>query len=469
MKKIILIIFFTVRTLCAYCQSENFNSLLILIDSVKDDTKRLELINNFFDESSQINPLTDIQNSQKLLLHAQKGNDKIAESISLAKIGHDYRVFGNTAKGLEYTYKALEIAEQTNNLSLLSTIKHNLGNIYKDREDYPRAINYYLYEEEAGLKLKDYETCSDAQKNLGAVYLLMGKLDSALMYSQRSYELALRIGKTDNLSYTFTQLGGVNSKLGNGLVAVGYFNLAVSGAIKTKYPRELNWAYMGLAEHYYVNKQIDSSAFYAKKSIEAVQNTAFYNMTIKPAKLLAKIYRNTNSDSALKYYEIYTKANDSLFSTKASQQTQLITFENELRQNELFAEKKKTEDQRKQNIQFALIAIGIVSFIILYLLLSHSFITNTKVIEFFGVIALLIVFEFLNLFLHPYLDRYTDHSPVLMLFILVCLAAILVPLHHRVEKWATKKLVEKNKQVRLANAKKTIRLLSDEKLGNNNL
>ena len=361
----------------------------------------------------------------------------------------------------------MEIAEHTNNLTLLSSIKHNLGNIYKDREDYSRAINNYLFEEEAGLKLKDYETCSNAQKNLGAVYLLMGKLDSALMYSQRSYELSLRIGKTDNLSYTFTQLGGVNSKLGNGLVAVGYFNLAVDYAIKTKYPRELNWAYMGLAEHYYLNKQIDSGAFYAKKSIDAVQNTAFYNMTIKPAKLLANIYRNTNADSALKYYEIYTKTNDSLFSTKASQQTQLITFENELRQNELFAEKKKTEDQRKQNIQFALIAIGIVSFIILYLLLSHSFITNTRVIEFFGVTALLIVFEFLNLFLHPYLEKLTDHSPVLMLLILVCLAAILVPLHHKVEKWATKKLVEKNKQVRLANAKKTIRLLSDEKLEKN--
>ena len=49
-----------------------------------------------------------------------------------------------------------------------------------------------------------------------------------------------------------------------------------------------------------------------------------------------------------------------------------------------------------------------------------------------------------------------------MLLALVGIAALLVPLHHKVEHWATKKLVEKNKQIRLANAKKTISELSEE-------
>jgi hypothetical protein len=34
-----------------------------------------------------------------------------------------------------------------------------------------------------------------------------------------------------------------------------------------------------------------------------------------------------------------------------------------------------------------------------------------------------------------------------------------VPLHHRLENWATKKLVEKNKAIRLAAAKKTVEQL----------
>jgi hypothetical protein len=49
-----------------------------------------------------------------------------------------------------------------------------------------------------------------------------------------------------------------------------------------------------------------------------------------------------------------------------------------------------------------------------------------------------------------------------MLLALVCIAALLVPLHHRMQKWTTTKLVEKNKAIRLANAKKTIAKLEDK-------
>ena len=168
------------------------------------------------------------------------------------------------------------------------------------------------------------------------------------------------------------------------------------------------------------------------------------------------IYRGNNVDSAFKYSELSRITNDSLFNAKAIQQTQLMTFEDELRQQKSAAEKLKAEEQRKQNIQYALLALGIITFIILFLALSRRHITNTKVIQFLGVVALLVVFEFLNLLLHPILERITHHNPILMLLTLVCIAALLVPLHHKLEKWATNKLVEKNKQVRLAAAKKTI-------------
>jgi amino acid transporter len=129
---------------------------------------------------------------------------------------------------------------------------------------------------------------------------------------------------------------------------------------------------------------------------------------------------------------------------------------------ELAAAKEKEAEDQKQNIQFALIALGIIILITLYLILSRSFITSTQMIEFFGVMALLIVFEFLNLLLNPLLENITNHTPVLMLLVLVCMAAILIPLHHKLEKWATNTLIKKNKEVRLAKAKKTIITLEEE-------
>ena len=88
-----------------------------------------------------------------------------------------------------------------------------------------------------------------------------------------------------------------------------------------------------------------------------------------------------------------------------------------------------------------------------------SIIVNEKLIEFLGVLGLLIVFEFINLLIHPYLATFTNDSPIFMLIVLVAIAALLIPLHHKLEKWITEKMVEKNKKIRLDAAKKTIEKL----------
>ncbi len=170
-----------------------------------------------------------------------------------------------------------------------------------------------------------------------------------------------------------------------------------------------------------------------------------------------------NTDSAYYYSKVESEIRELIFNQNNQNTIQALAFKEQLRIIEDKAKKSEEAHQRKQNIQYALIAFGILSFIILFLLLSRQLITNTKVIQFLGVVALLVVFEFLNLLLHPFLERITNHSPVLMLLALVCIAALLVPLHHKVEKWATAKLVEKNKKIRLAAAKKTI-----EQLGGTN-
>src|SRR5205085_776798 len=112
-----------------------------------------------------------------------------------------------------------------------------------------------------------------------------------------------------------------------------------------------------------------------------------------------------------------------------------------------------------QNIQYAAIAICLIILIVLFLAFSHSIIASPKMIKFVGIISLLLIFEFLNLLLHPSLGVVTNHSPVLMLLAMVGIAALLVPLHHKIEKWITYKLVEKNKRIRLAAAKRTIEVL----------
>ena len=51
--------------------------------------------------------------------------------------------------------------------------------------------------------------------------------------------------------------------------------------------------------------------------------------------------------------------------------------------------------------------------------------------EFMGMLGVLMLFEFIALLIHPYIEKWTHHNPVLMLLILVAVASLLVPLHHK--------------------------------------
>jgi hypothetical protein len=96
-------------------------------------------------------------------------------------------------------------------------------------------------------------------------------------------------------------------------------------------------------------------------------------------------------------------------------------------------------------------------------LFSRSIIANERLISFFGILGLLVIFEFINLLIHPWLASITHESPVLMLLALVIIASLLIRLHHRLEHWISEKVIKKNKAIRLAAAKKTIRKLEKNK------
>jgi hypothetical protein len=339
--------------------------------------------------------------------------------------------------------------------------KNQMAHVYKDRGEYKQALELYLAAKALAEKGKNQQVLIYVNMNLGFIYLNMEQFDAALTCTQKAYELSLKINSKKRNS-ALEVLGRIHTKLGNLQLAYAYCKTAVKEEIERGNKRWLISAYTGLAEYFKQANQVDSCLIYSKKAIGVVKNSPFFYLSIAPAKMIADIYKKSNCDSTLKYLEIYQNANDSLFSKKNNEQMQSMTFDDNMHQIELARGKKEQEEEQKHQIQFALIAIGIVVLLFLYLLLSRSFITSTQLIEFFGVMALLIVFEFLNLILHPFLENITNHTPILMLLALVCIAGMLIPLHHKLEKWATNKLVKKNKEVRLANAKKTIETLKEE-------
>jgi tetratricopeptide (TPR) repeat protein len=424
----------------------------------KDDDKKVDLAVSLFLTGLDKDPYLTMETGQALLKQGLENNDQTREAAAYCILGTGLRVSGNPIRGLETQQKALQLAEKANNFSLLAMVKNQMAHTYRDREEWESAFKLYSAALNDAAKGKNEVIKIWPLMNLGVCYLNLNKLDSALKYLQRAYELSITINQWD-LPYMLWNLGSVHSKMGNALLAVSYFKMSIQMSEDSKRFRQLCFAYTELGEHFQRMNQQDSCIFYLKKALIAVDHTPFFFMSVKPAKMLTDIYERSNCDSTLKYAGIYKIANDSVFSNKINQQIQVLTFDEEFRQQELTNDRINAEKHRKQNIQYALIAACIITFIILFLLFSRSIVANERLISFFGILGLLVVFEFINLLIHPWLSSFTHESPVLMLLALVLIASLLIPLHHRLEKWINERMTEKNKAIRLEAAKKTIERL----------
>lgn len=396
---------------------------------------------------------------------------KTDEDSLLAKAYlHIANYFGNTSdyeQALDYQFKSLSLAEKAQNDYDIWLAAKEAGITFKRLKNYDEALRY-LRKAELYLKKSPYQKAESANRtytHFAEVYLGLGQLDSALRYIQLTNELTAKDKDPYGYARVLYIFAAVYKAKGDSDLAESYYKKCIAFSdVENIYAPYVS-ATTDYGQYLYDKKQYALSKAYAlsgyNKAIEAKNKSGVINA----AALLRKTYYAIGQKDSSYYYSTIKDAySDSVFNEQQRNQIQNLSFSQQIKENEEQIKLSEEAEQRERNIQYALIAIGIIVLLTLYLLLSRSFITNTKLIEFFGIVALLIVFEFLNLLLHPFLERITHHNPVLMLLALVCIAALLVPLHHKVEKWATAKLVEKNKQIRLAAAKKTIQQL-DTKSG----
>ena len=86
-----------------------------------------------------------------------------------------------------------------------------------------------------------------------------------------------------------------------------------------------------------------------------------------------------------------------------------------------------------------MIGIFIPGIFILTLALSRVRM-HPRIVRLLGVLSLLFLFEYLTLLLHPAVANLTHHTPVLEILIFVGVAALVIPLHHKLEHWLIHKL-----------------------------
>lgn len=375
---------------------------------------------------------------------------------------------GDNATAMEYFFKGIPHAEKANDKRRISSLYFDLSLVYINLQNNDELLKYTRKGGEnlpaASHPLYNY-MLAQYLRGMTTYFIRNNQADSALHYALAAEE---NNPKANSLVFEFAAhrlTGAAYALAGEKELADIFYNKALVLKKQIRSNAELLRFSFDYVPYLLKDKRLKEAKDQAAQLLELGKEFNNNNLKLAGAGYMQQVFDSLhNIDSAYYYSRMEAGINAQIFSQNNINKMQALAFNDQIRNIEEEARKTEENQRRKENIQYALIALGIISFIIFFLLLSRRHITNTKLIQFLSAVALLLVFEFLNLLLHPFLERITHHSPVLMLLALVCIAALLVPLHHKLEKWATHKLVEKNKQIRLASAKKTIEELEKNKL-----
>jgi len=427
--------------------------------------------------------------SARLLMQTAKGEEKFE---AMRRLDRYYYTTGLYDSSVLFQKQMYALAKELKSDSIMYLLFRAIGNRYGTRTDYNFALENYFnalkYARTGRIKAGLYQNIayiygvtentevalSYLQKgdalgvpnpffqNLlyGMVYNSLQKPDSALSYLKKCDENDTKDFDATVFAILPTQIGRAYELKSDTLLAKAYYEKAIAYCRKEKIASAQIRHGNVYCEFLLREGNYDEARQLALENLSVARNTGINEGISNVARILRKIYTKLgDKDSIIYYAKMQMDYKDSVSNQKRIAEFQNMTFAQQLKDIDEQSKIDEANERRRHNIQYASIALGIIVFICIFLLLSRSIIVNEKWIEFLGVLGLLIVFEFINLFIHPYISEATNDSPVFMLAILVIVAALLIPLHHRLEHWIKEKMVEKNRKIRLVAAKKIIEKL----------
>jgi two-component system NtrC family sensor kinase len=313
---------------------------------------------------------TAIQLAQKAISLARQIQYKKGEAAAMSTYGWALWAAGDYDKAVEASLKSLNLYKGLKDYPWMTFLYAELEVFYRDAGDFGQAFKYgklskYLYDS----LISTHELNGSLPiLQIGSVFLVTNQIDSASFYITKAYEIENTNKRTSGHGgYVYNLLGEVEAKKKHYAEALRYYQSAISTAISEKNNFDIVYSYDLLAKFYQETRKIDSSIWYAKEVLANPGFSIFRREALDALAILAQDYRLTNkNESALKYLELRVALNDSLFNKEKTRAIQNLTFNEELRQQEIEAVKIQYQNHVKLYAVFALAGVFLLIGIILY-------------------------------------------------------------------------------------------------------
>ena len=441
--KILFAIVFTVFAFTLSAQNSQTDSLKQVLNTRVTDSVRFDALYRLSFAYRLSKPDTALIFAKKGFELAKKNRNASDEAKSIRVMATIFYYLGNYSQSLEYWLQYLKINESINNQMGIASAYSNIANIYNIENNEKLAIDYVMKAKSIYEAQNQPARLVNPYTTLGISYFTLNMLDSALIYMNKAREIAITYNSI-NKGVISNNLGEIYAKMGLDDTAMNYYRESLQAGLSHNIVELVCQSYLGLAKLLKNEGQSDSAVYYSRLAMNAAKDGGFTNQILEASTLLSSYFKELNNpDSAYYYLEIKMAAKDSLFSQEKVRDLQNLSFNEKIRQQELEEARIIAEKKRKTNIQ--MLGVGtFISFFFILLFIVSKIKVKPWVTRFMGLISLLLLFEFISLLLSQFIGDVTHNNPILTLLILVLIAAILVPIHNKLQQWINTKLVRQN-------------------------
>jgi two-component system, NtrC family, sensor kinase len=406
-----------------YAQSDSLkiDSLKQVLQTQKEDTNKVNTLNDLSELSEQVFYITDhtipmqyansaIKLADKLNYKKGKGkslinigticedqskyvlalenyyaalklfkeiDDKRRVAISQEKIAGIYAILNNNSQALKSEIAALEIYQQLHSDNETAEALSSIADIYSSMNDYEKFLLYKKNALKIYERLKNYPGMGFAMLQIGSAYLKKDNYTEAIKYDSSALKIFRENGLRNYISVPYGYFGFVYEQEGDTAKSSGNFAL-----MKNKYIKALEAYSMGLKFSLLKGGKQASYAFMARvyiKQKEFTKAKEYLNKAIQLGNELGNVAfakslysQLTSVDSAMgnfrqafEDHKMFVLYRDSTSNSESAKKVAELSMQHEFEQKQAIAKaeqgKKDAEAKRIKNQQyFAITALAIV-------------------------------------------------------------------------------------------------------------
>ncbi|MBL0330565.1 MAG: tetratricopeptide repeat protein [Bacteroidetes bacterium] len=322
---------------------KEIDSLEIVIPTIKDDSAKLDAINDYCRYIVDINPHKSIDYAKKALQLATEKEFPLYQAVANINIGNgyynlaDYKTcldyyikglaiqeriknkkgilscsgaignvyigLGKPDEALKYFQRALKIAYETGNKNGIASCLISIGTIYSDKKEHKKSLDYYFESLELFQQVNNEDAIATNLNNIADSYLELKDYPKSLIYIIKAKELYEKIGNVYGQSLVLNNIGDYYSKIGNEEKALEYYKLGLEKGKLITANDHIIQSYKGISKSYKKSGDYKQALIYHELFQEL--NDSIYN--VESSNQIAEMQARFDSERDAQEIAILTK------------------------------------------------------------------------------------------------------------------------------------------------------------------